>query len=632
MKLVLWDKAEKCKFSDHKILYWNDSSFLEKPLSELNTNLENDSINNYLEHHSEDIRNDFLDWVNKLSSVKINNKKFKDLIKLENDFSYWNLCEFNELSNFSKSKNFEKVIKLLALKKYLFENKISEIDIFSDDISLKGSLARLHDKNLKVKLNDSFIRNLFIRFKQILNFNKLRTIPLFWIFIFYFRNLKLINKNLTKTFKPSTKSLTFVSYFNNYDKKKLIDHNFFESSYWGKLPTFLRKQYQNTNWIHISLQNEAKKINSHGLTTLEAIRNINKDRNNFQQHLFVESLFTWRIGFKALLRFYKVCLLSLIYQRLISKKWDFFPIINFEFVKTFQSHNTLENILYFYLFKDLPKILPLQERIIYLHENHPWEKSLCYFSKMSDHKKLLAHVHTNVRFWDLRYTYLENNIQEEGHSITPDIYCVNGMNQKKSLINNQYPPEKLKHVEALRFEFLNEDHKANLIKSSSREIHYNKYILVLGCYLESNSELLLELTDELNQVLPKNVSILFKPHPALTIQSTSKKQNVKFIDMSMSDALALSDIVITSSVTTGSLDAYLMKKTVYVYQTSSALNMSPMREIDDDVFFNNKRKLIEMIKSDIKEDKVYNSQKISLEDFYFFNSQYSLWNKELGLE
>ena len=36
--------------------------------------------------------------------------------------------------------------------------------------------------------------------------------------------------------------------------------------------------------------------------------------------------------------------------------------------------------------------------------------------------------------------------------------------------------------------------------------------------------------------------------------------------------------------------------------------MSPMREIDDDVF-NNKRKLIEMIKSDIKEDKVYNSQK-----------------------
>ena len=102
--------------------------------------------------------------------------------------------------------------------------------------------------------------------------------------------------------------------------------------------------------------------------------------------------------------------------------------------------------------------------------------------------------------------------------------------------------------------------------------------------------------------------------------------------MSMSDALALSDIVITSSVTTGSLDAYLMKKTVYVYQSLSALNMSPMREIDDDVFFNNKRKLIEMIKSDIKEDKVYNSQKISLEDFYFFNSQYSLWNKELGLE
>ena len=49
-------------------------------------------------------------------------------------------------------------------------------------------------------------------------------------------------------------------------------------------------------------------------------------------------------------------------------------------------------------------------------------------------------------------------------------------------------------------------------------------------------------------------------------------------------------------------------------------------------FFNNKRKLVEMIKSDIKEDKVYNSQKISLEDFYFFNSQYSLWNKELGLE
>ena len=97
-------------------------------------------------------------------------------------------------------------------------------------------------------------------------------------------------------------------------------------------------------------------------------------------------------------------------------------------------------------------------------------------------------------------------------------------------------------MEALRFEFLNEDHKANLIKSSYREIHYNKYSS-FRLLFRAIVELLLELTDELNQVL-QNVSILFKPHPALTIQSTSKKKNVKFIDMSMSDALALSDLLL----------------------------------------------------------------------------------------
>ena len=144
MKLVLWDKAEKCNFSDNRILYWNDYSFSEKPLSELNTNLENDNINNYLENHSEDIRDDFLDWVNKLSSVKINNKKFKDLIKLENNFSYWNLCEFNELSNFSKSK-----------KPVLF--KFKSISVSSPIVSVK-LVYTIFFLDFSIKLNKSLNR------------------------------------------------------------------------------------------------------------------------------------------------------------------------------------------------------------------------------------------------------------------------------------------------------------------------------------------------------------------------------------------------------------------------------------------------------------------------------------------
>lgn len=34
----------------------------------------------------------------------------------------------------------------------------------------------------------------------------------------------------------------------------------------------------------------------------------------------------------------------------------------------------------------------------------------------------------------------------------------------------------------------------------------------------------------------------------------------------------------------------------------------------------------------LNKNKVYNPKKISLENFYFFNSNYQLWNKKLGLK
>ena len=85
-------------------------------------------------------------------------------MNLKEDFNYWLLSEFYEISNFSKSKNFNEILKIIALKKYILEAEINELVIYSQNHDLKVALKEIASKDLKIIIKDTFLKDFVFKF------------------------------------------------------------------------------------------------------------------------------------------------------------------------------------------------------------------------------------------------------------------------------------------------------------------------------------------------------------------------------------------------------------------------------------------------------------------------------------
>ena len=625
-RLILMDLQKNIDLNENAVCYWNNPDVSE--------NDNHFSIYQYLEKNSVEVKNAFLDWLEEFRSIAFEDKLFRSSMNLKEDFNYWLLSEFYEISNFSKSKNFNEILKIIALKKYILEAEINELVIYSQNHDLKVALKEIASKDLKIIIKDTFLKDFVFKFLKSLKLLNLRIKPIPWLLLFYIKNIKLFWIDVSHFFK-SKASTTFFSYFNNFDSDKLLEDKVFQSSYWGGLQNHLIRNQYNSNWVHISLSNESKKIKALKSTPNKLLFDLNNNPHNNQNHLFIESLFSWSIAFYSLIKFTRIFLISLFREKKLRAKIRFFSLIRLEYIKTFQSNATLENILYFYLFGKLFQRLSNQKRIVFLYENLPWERSLSYFSKLLHESELLATIHTNVRFWDLRYSFFSRDTQDFRNPLfEPDVYCINSKHQRNALIDAGYPIDKIRNVEALRFEYLIKNseafkNKKAYLESQSRK--KNKNILIIGCYEKDNNHSLLSLSTNLSKRFNSEVDIFYKPHPALSTPYPFKNNRITTIHK-IDFALEIADLVITGPLTTVALDAYLFGKRVFVIIGNNKINMSPLRGLDDSVFIYDISKFIKY-----EENFLFGSIKniqanLSINDFYFFDSSYPRWNRQLGLK
>ena len=216
----------------------------------------------------------------------------------------------------------------------------------------------------------------------------------------------------------------------------------------------------------------------------------------------------------------------------------------------------------------------------------------------------------------------------------PDVYCINSKHQRNALIDAGYPIDKIRNVEALRFEYLIKNseafkNKKAYLESQSRK--KNKNILIIGCYEKDNNHSLLSLSTNLSKRFNSEVDIFYKPHPALSTPYPFKNNRITTIHK-IDFALEIADLVITGPLTTVALDAYLFGKRVFVIIGNNKINMSPLRGLDDSVFIYDISKFIKY-----EENFLFGSIKniqanLSINDFYFFDSSYPRWNRQLGLK
>ena len=135
-------------------------------------------------------------------------------MNLKEDFNYWLLSEFYEISNFSKVEEFNEILKIIALKKYILEAEINELVIYSQNHDLKVALKEIASKDLKIIIKDTFLKDFVFKFLKSLKLLNLRIKPIPWLLLFYIKNIKLFWIDVSHFFK-SKASTTFFSYFNN---------------------------------------------------------------------------------------------------------------------------------------------------------------------------------------------------------------------------------------------------------------------------------------------------------------------------------------------------------------------------------------------------------------------------------
>ena len=141
----------------------------------------------------------------------------------------------------------------------------------------------------------------------------------------------------------------------------------------------------------------------------------------------------------------------------------------------------------------------------------------------------------------------------------------------------------------------------------------------------------MNLSTNLSERFKSEVDIFYKPHPALSNPYPFKNNHITTIQ-EIDFALEIADLVITGPLTTVALDAYLFGKRVFVIIGNNKINMSPLRGLDDSVFIYDIRKFIKH-----EENFLFGSIKniqanLSINDFYFFDSSYPRWNRQLGLK
>lgn len=176
---------------------------------------------------------------------------------------------------------------------------------------------------------------------------------------------------------------------------------------------------------------------------------------------------------------------------------------------------------------------------------------------------------------------------------TPDKILLNGPLQKKIYDKGLLPDVDLIEAEALRFMHLNNQ----LIKPKKKKFNDDALkILLLGDYLPENTIELVNMIKECSMELSTNLEIIFKSHPVSSIpDNLFEDLSISFSTDSVDELLPLCDVAIASNVTTAALDAYLKRIPVICIYNPCKLNLSPLKEINSNLFASSSSELKEKI-------------------------------------
>ena len=581
--LLVWDLDNQSDDKVPDVIYW--SSY---------TSSESDgifSIPQLVEQNSDHLKAKYLRLIYEFGEAKVNGKRIIDHLIIRQNFSYWWMTLFAEKCNYAKSLQINNIIKLMALEKWLQENKYQKLKLVTanDELAMSVSLLakRLSidfewKKEQNSKSNRSIAKKVFHALPNIIQS------PI-WLMYYLLSNWPLKGVGV-KEWRKTTATTTFVSYLFNL-VPEATKKGRYESLYWTKLTDLLDDNQYSTNWLHIymkdSLLPSAKKAR-------DLIQQFNHIQNGNQVHVTLASFLTVPLVFRTIQDWYKVVKLNKLVRKQLQVNSDYlWPLFKKDCQDSMSGIPAMSNLLYYNLFEKAMSELPTQKRGCYLQENQGWEFGFISAWQSAGHKKnLIGFPPSAVIYWDLRNFFDPRSYKRKDQCDLPlpDYVGVNGEVSKNTYLDGGYPQQDLIEVESLRYLYLSNfsSHKAKRGGDISKE----KTVLVAGDYLKENTYKQLNLLSSALADVEQSVRFIIKPHPAYLFNMVDfPSLRGELITGPIEEPLARSDVMYSSLETSAAIDAYCAGLAVITFLDGSTLNMSPLRGAKGVYFIKNSKDL-----------------------------------------
>lgn len=574
------------------------------------------------------LRGRFLRWIHNLGELNIGGKRLVDCLEVRSGFSAWWMSLLAEKCNYTKSRQINDVIKMLAFDDWAKGKNIKRVTLVT------------HRQNLSDCMR-SWCKRSSIRYKR--KTAGLRPSSRTW--------LKKIHDSLPHVFqgiswllrhswrirglrgagvqewRRSHPQATFVSYLFNLESASVTGDRF-ESRYWTLLPKSLRRAGIATNWLHLFVQG-GPFASSKGASRW--IQKLNQ-KNNRETHVILEAFLSWSVLRKTLTDYFRLvrnsCFLGIGNNLKNKKGINLWPFFRTDWEKSTRGCVAMSNCLYLNLFETAFQGLARETAGVYLQENQGWEFACIQAWRSAGLGHLLGHPHSTVRFWDLRYFFDYKSIQIQKNPMPkPDFVAVNGPAARKNYLEAGYPKDEIIEVEALRYLYLKQTKSPKTINEKQNTLQQKKdtsdpALLVVCDYDHDRTERQMRILEKINSELPKDLKIVCKPHPACPILE-NEYPLLKFSINHAKIEYLVKKIkwAFCSSTTSAGLDCFLAGLQVIVMLDDESLNFSPLRGWKRVCFAANSQEALSAIKN------LYNLKETTPRHKVYFNfdSELTKW-------
>lgn len=616
-EILIWDSAEPPPIHQGTVILW-------RRLAPKNSTTAV-SIPALIEENANSLKTQYLAWIYDLGHAVTQNSNVAGKLQIRENLSYWWMTPLAEKFNYSRSPQITDAVRLMAFDFWASSQTVIKVEFLSSNEELMSCLQDwCAKKNIAFTFKKIAEKVSKISTKRRL-FNLLPSlIQALVVFALYVIDRWDFRKVGVLEWKESNAKLSFVSYLFNLSPST-SEKSSFKSPYWANLPDELNRLEKKSNWLHIYIKDSNL---PRPIDAANYIRELNST-NEYQVHTTLDAFLSFQIILKTLREWFKIRAvlneMNDILESVPSGNLDLWPLYEKEWRTSASGPSLIQNLLTLNLFDSAMAVLPEQSFGAYLFEQQPWEMALISAWKRSGHMKIVGAQHSAMLYWDLRYFHDVRSYEKIGDSSLPlpDIFATNGPLATMMCQDWGYPPSKLLEVEALRYLYLI---PARPPSSHGRSPKHPFRLLVLGDYLQANTDLQMELLEGALPFLPKGIEIMVKPHPNCPISSNRfKTRGISINTVPIGELIEECDIAFVSAATSAALDAYCSDLPVITFENLNELNLSPLRGVKGVSFVNTSSELASKV-VELMSSQPQNSVSI---DIFTLDSTLTRWKKLL---